>query len=158
MGLAALALNLFDRSPSTPAALDLLCCRLRDRFGLKNLLIDTFRQEYFSSSVEYEWRPVLALGSEHSVIRWTDESYRHLDSAVEQGKLLPLKQLYFMLTLPDDIYQPEGLMFPMSDNGRYSGGLFLIGVDAALLEKKEDRNLLWELGTIIQNRINPDPP
>lgn len=47
MGLAALALNLFDRSPSTPAALDLLCCRLRDRFGLKNLLIDTFRQEYF---------------------------------------------------------------------------------------------------------------
>ena len=82
MGLAALALNLFDRSPSTPAALDLLCCRLRDRFGLKNLLIDTFRQEYFSSSVEYEWRPVLALGSEHSVIRWTDESYRHLDSAV----------------------------------------------------------------------------
>lgn len=154
MGLAALALNLFDRSPSTPAALDLLCCRLRDRFGLKNLLIDTFRQEYFSSSVEYEWRPVLALGSEHSVIRWTDESYRHLDSAVEQGKLLPLKQLYFMLTLPDDIYQPEGLMFPMSDNGRYSGGLFLIGVDAALLEKKEDANLLWELGTIIQNRIN----
>lgn len=45
-------------------------------------------------------------------------------------------------------------MFPMSDNGRYSGGLFLIGVDAALLEKKEDANLLWELGTIIQNRIN----
>lgn len=73
---------------------------------------------------------------------------------MEQGKLLPLKQLYFMLTLPDDIYQSEGLMFPMSDNGRYSGGLFLIGVDAALLEKKEDANLLWELGTIIQNRIN----
>lgn len=35
MGLAALALNLFDRSPSTPAALDLLCCRLRTASALK---------------------------------------------------------------------------------------------------------------------------
>ena len=48
----------------------------------------------------------------------------------------------------------DGLVFSMSDNGRYSGSIFFAGVREDLLADKDDSNLLWEIGTIIQNRIN----
>lgn len=45
---------------------------------------------------------------------------------------------------------------PMADNGRYSGSIFLVGLSDRILESEADCNLLWELGAIIQNRINQD--
>ena len=47
-----------------------------------------------------------------------------------------------------------GLFLPMTDNGQYSGDIFLIGLPAELLEDAAQSAQLCEICTIIQNSIN----
>lgn len=56
MGLASLALNLFDRSSSLAAALDLLALRLEHYFGLSNLFLTTFHADFRVNSLDYQWK------------------------------------------------------------------------------------------------------
>ena len=154
MGLASLALNLFDRSDATAAAMDLLAARLSGRFGLSNLMVTTFRGEYLSIGVEYLWKPLGELNTQ-SVLHCTEQQAREMNENADRREPLPLKCAVCTRILFGDAV-PGGVLFPMADNGRYSGSILFIGADESLLEREDDRNLLREIATIIQNRINQE--
>ena len=151
LGLASLAMTIFDRNVSAEAAADLLAKKIQERFGLENLVVTTFREDFLSSSVEYAWK---ALPEGDQVVHCTDAQFQILDGMLQRSSIVPIRQvLPYVPVLPPDT---AGLAIPMEDNGRYSGSIFLVGLPEQTVRKEEDRNLLWELGSILQNRVNQD--
>lgn len=151
MGLASLALNLYDRSICLEAASDLLARKLAEKYRLANLIITFFQEDYLSSSVEYCWKP---LSQRQTIFHCTENDHRILSEALNRSTMQTMEEaLACIPLLPKGT---RGLSMPMADNGRYSGSIFLVGLSDRILESEADCNLLWELGAIIQNRINQD--
>lgn len=157
MSLSSLMLNLFDKSASITAALEVLAKRLQSRYGIENIVLTKFHEEYMASSLEYLWRRIPNLSEGETV--WyisSNEVVEFQDAAKEQ-------QIYSMAEIPPELYSKEfedyrdsGIIFPMQDNGKYSGSIYILGIDPNILQKEEERNLLWEIATIVQNRINQE--
>ena len=151
LGLASLAMTLFDRNVSADAAADLLAKKIQERFGLENLVVTTFREDFLSSSVDYTWKPI---PEGDQVVHCTEAQFQILDGMLQRSSIVPIRQVLPLVPiLPEDT---RGLVIPMEDNGRYSGSVFLVGLPEETIQNEEDRNLLWELGSIIQNRVNQD--
>lgn len=71
--------------------------------------------------------------------------------------LLPMEDAAeTVFVFPEDASRKTGAAFPMSDNGQYSGCIYFVGIDCAALKEQDHYDLLWEIGTIIQNRLNQD--
>lgn len=151
LGLGSTALNLFERSSSLEAALDLLAYLLRRRFALDNLLVTAFHEDYLVSSVEYQWRPLPGI-TDQTLLHCTREDARQLTRNAELHALQPAGDVLPMVPLLPPFQ--TGMVFSMSDNGRYTGSIFLAGVSPDVLKNDDDANLLWEIGAIVQNRIN----
>ena len=151
LGLVTMALNLFERSSSLEAALDLLAYLLGQRFGLENLLVTAFHEEYLVSSVEYQWRPLPGI-TDQTLLHCTREGAHQLTRNAEMHALQPAGDVLPMVPLLPP--SQAGMVFSMSDNGRYTGSIFLAGISPDMLENDDDANLLWRIGAIVQNRIN----
>ena len=155
MGLASLVLNLFDRSFSIYAALDLLARRLQDKFGLSNLIITAFHEEYLSSNIEYQWKLRFDQREDKNVLHCTESDYLKLNMGAELHTLQPMSDILHAVPLFKRADHPtDGIVFPMSDNGKYSGSIFMVGMGRTLLQDESICSLLCEIGTIVQNRIN----
>ena len=157
MSLPSLILNLFDRSESLTAALDLTACRLAKQFPLKDLLVTGFQGDYLSGAVDYCWKYAVIPAGTDPVYHCTEAEYQQKNRASQLHLLQPIRKA----SDTDTIFRaagrlPNGAEFPMSDNGRYSGSIFFLGIPVEALQDKTDRDLLWEIGTIIQNRINQE--
>ena len=152
MGLGSLMMNLFDRSASIEAALDLLAVELQKRFALKKLVLTSFREEYQASSVEYRW-PAPAGVRPETVVHCTQTGAELLEQAAVLHALQPLEEVLPVIALPDAEGE-TGVVLHMTDNGRYTGTIFLLGVSEGVMQNTADANLLWEIGTIVQSRIN----
>ena len=151
LGLASLAMTLFDRNVSADAATDLLAKKIQERFGLQNLVVTTFREDFLSSSVEYTWKPMVEI---RQVVHCTEAQFQVLDGMLQRSSIVPIRQIRsYVPVLPEET---TGLALPMEENGRYSGSIFLVGLPEDTVRKETDRNLLWELGSILQNRVNQD--
>ena len=148
MGLSSLVLSLFDRSPSPAAALDLTARRLQQRFGLQDLVVTVFQPEYLSSSLRYSWRALPA--GQHTVFHCSEADAARMDTDARHCTLLPLQDA--RAALPVLSSDQSGVAFPMMDNGHYSGTVFFLGLGDT--PDADTANLLLEIGTIIQNRIN----
>lgn len=157
ISLASLALNLLDRCPSIDAGLDLLSRRLKARYGMENMLITSFHYDFLSSELEYQWKHLHGLMGKRGVVHCTEEEYEKLNQDAQINAVQPVKQLLSVVPVlrKTDIDQ-TGVGILMSDNGQYSGSIFLLGIEPSVYENEEDRKLLWEIGIIIQNRINRD--
>ena len=157
MSLASLILNLFDRSASLSAALDLTARRLAKRFPLLDLLVTSFNGEYLSGMVEYCWKyPEPPLGAE-AVYHCPETAYQDMNRAANLRQLMSMDEAAETISVfQQDLLPHRGIIFPMSDNGQYSGSIFFVGIEPALLEDKDTHDLLWEVGTIIQNRLNQE--
>ena len=154
MGLASLTLSLFDRASSTAsltAALDLTVQRLQQQFALQDLILTDFHQDYLSNSVSYSWRPLPDSGR-RMVFHCTEADSRMMERAAQRHTLLPLAQVHAMLPFVD--VQAAGAAFPMIDDGQYSGAIFFLGIPDSVLQDAANAGILWEIGTIIQNRLN----
>ena len=155
MGLASLVLNLFDRSFSIYAALDLLAKRLQDRYGLENLILTAFHEEYLSSSIDYQWKQRFDQKNDKNVLHCTESDYVKLTMSAELHMLQPMSDILPAVPIFQSSDRPaDGLVFPMSDGGKYAGSIFMIGMGRTLLQDESFCNLLCEIGTIVQNRIN----
>lgn len=157
MGLASLAMNLFDRCSSVTASLDLLCCRIRRQLPLEDLVITSFQEEYLSASVEYRWKLSRGVSGVKSVIHLDAADYQAAVQRVGGQSLQPLGNSCQDSPLAELLgvdKGTDGIVFSMSDHGRFSGRIFFVGLDAGMLEDKNQQSLIWELGSIIQNRIN----
>ncbi len=146
-GLASMALNIFDRNFALEASLDLMALRLQREFGLRNLVVTGFHEDYMTSSILYAWYPQAGRDGWVSVLSHSEEELRELNHLSEERKLQVIRKR--------DIYRKTpGLWLPMADNGQYSGGIFLLGLPEGILLENEKSNTLFEVCTIIQNCIN----
>lgn len=151
LSLPSLALSLFDRSLTLDAAADLLARRLQKAYGLTNLVITFFREDFLSSSVEYSWKPIPGLPE---VVHCPNADPSSLKDSLENALILPIHRVLPLVpVLP---MNTQGLAMPMVDNGVYSGSIFLVGLPENMPEDDARRGVLWELGSIIQNRMNQD--
>lgn len=157
MGLASLILNLFDRSASLSAALDLAAHRLRKHYSLLDLLVTSFNGEYLSGTVRYCWKYPEAPSGAEPVYHCPEAAYQQMNRAAQLRQLLSMDEAAeASAVFRQESFPHRGIVFPMSDNGQYSGSIFFVGIDPALLEDKDTHDLLWEIGTIIQNRVNQE--
>lgn len=156
VGLSSIALNLLDRRLSLSAGLDLLACRLEEAYGLSNMIITQCNLEYLSVSIQYIRRPIPGLDTQR-VSRLSQNDFHKLQKDANRGLLRPMTE---MMSSPElHNFGPvmrKGLAFPMSDEGRYVGTILFLGIGEGLLREKEGANTLWEIGSIIQNRINQE--
>lgn len=157
MGLASLILNLFDRSASFTAALDLAACRLAKQFSLLDLLVTSFSGEYLSGVVAYCWKyPETPEGME-PVYYCSESEYQRMNREAQMHLLHSMEEAAdISAVLKKNCCPTKGIVFPMSDNGKYSGSIYFMGIDPVILDEKDNYDILWEIGTIIQNRINQE--
>lgn len=146
-GLASLALNIFDRSFALQASLDLIALRLQREYGLQNLLVTTFNENYLNNSVDYEWRPLTGSRGWVRALPFTEADFRRQNRLAQEHKLQPVRKQ----GSSGDIL---GVYLPMTDNGQYAGDIFLLGLSEAVLTDHEKNSTLCEICTIIQNCIN----
>lgn len=153
-GMASVALSIFDRSESVSAALDLFAYKLAYRFGLDNLLITNYHSDYQSSNIMYCWRSVPGL-SGSVVIRLNADDYRQLNSEAQFNILHTADEVLGIIPLyADGAKDRQGAVYHMSDEGSYSGSIFMMGINDEMMHDEEKSSLLCELCTIIQNSIN----
>lgn len=152
LGLAPLAMNLYDRCDNMDVATDLLALQLAERFQITNLAITDFQEDFLCSTVPYTWKPISQLRG-RSVFRSTEQQYAKLDALAQSGTIVPMEELPMVrnLFLGSGI---SGIALPLSDQARYSGSVVLFGISMDILEQEGVRNVLMELGTVIQNRMN----
>ena len=146
-GLSSLALNLFDRNFALEASLDLMALRLSREFGLTNLLITIFHEDYMTSSVTYEWREQTGKDGWVSMYSWSEEELHRKNRSSIEHRLQP-----FMSRSSEK--KALGIVLPMADNAAYSGDIFLFGIPTGVLADTGKNAMLSETCTIIQNCIN----
>lgn len=157
IGLASLLLNLFDRSASIAAALDLAVCRLQKQFPLQDLLVTSFNGEYLAGMVSYCWKYHETPKDVEPVYHCSEAEYQKMNRVAQLHLLCPMEEAVDTAVVFQKKDAPHhGIAFPMSDNGFYSGSIFFVGIDPAVLDDKESYDLLWEISTIIQNRVNQE--
>lgn len=145
-GLASLALNLFDRNSALEAALDLMALRLNREFGLDNLIVTSFQEDYMTSTVIYEWKPQIGRNGWVSICSYTEEDFQKLNVLSQEHKLQPVRWNASAKT--------SGISLPMLDNGQYAGDLFMLGMKPEIIDDAANNALLSEICTIIQNCLN----
>lgn len=157
MGLASLILNLFDRSASMAAALDLAVSRLSKQFALQDLLVTSFSGDFLYGVVEYCWKYTELPEGVEPVYRCSEAEYQRMNHAAHLHTLISMDEAADTdAVFQKDFLEKKGVVFSMTDNGRYSGSIFFVGIDPALIEDKDNYDLLCEIGTIIQNRVNQE--
>ena len=74
----------------------------------------------------------------------------------EQGLLRPVYEMpVFAMSEKAHAYA-DGVAFPMTNAGKYSGAVFFLNGDGKGFDDEETARTLREVGTIIQNRINQE--
>ena len=91
------------------------------------------------------------------MVHCKEEEYEKLNQDAQLDAVQPAKEILSVIPmLHKDESSQHGIAVLMSDNGQYSGTIFFMGIDEEILKKEEERKLFWEIGIIIQNRINRD--
>lgn len=116
-------------------------------YGLQNLLVTTFNENYLNNSVDYEWRPLTGSRGWVRALPFTEADFRRQNRLAQEHKLQPVRKQ----GSSSDIL---GVYLPMTDNGQYAGDIFLLGLSEAVLTDHEKNSTLCEICTIIQNCIN----
>lgn len=157
IGLASLVLNILDRCRQADAGLDLIACRLKERYGMENMFITSFHYDFLSSELDYHWKHLTGLRGKKGVVHCKEEEYEKLNQDAQLDAVQSAKEILSVIPmLHKDESSRHGIAVLMSDNGQYSGTIFFMGIDEEILKKEEERKLFWEIGIIIQNRINRD--
>ncbi len=159
MGLSSIALNLLDRRFSLAAALDLIARLLEERFGLRNLIVTRFSQDYMVVDLTYKWRGIQGYDAKHTVLRCTSDDAERMQDFADRGMLVSVADVTPMGGFASwSAGRPvDGVVFFMAYEGCFSGNIVYAGVDsAAILADDEASNALWEIAGIIQNRINQE--
>lgn len=155
MTLSSVALNLFDRDGDTAVVLDILALKLQEKYHLANVVITHFNREYMVNDLHYCWKPDVKTDGWDGMVHCSEKQYQHFVETQEMQQLLRSGE-----NLEEEpLIQPytkgaHDLVFHMTDNGQYSGSIVFVGIDAAVLEKKEAQKCLEEISSIIQNRLN----
>ena len=152
LSLSSLAMNLYDRCKDWDVASDLLARLMSESFGLSNMAITDFQEDFLSGTLVYLWKPLPQLKG-RTVFRATEQEFRALNEMACAGSILPLHKMPVAnaALLGSGI---DGIAIPMQDNDVYIGSIMMVGLRKQVLESEESRAILLELATVIQNRMN----
>ena len=155
MTLTSLALNLFDRGGEVRVALDMLALKMNERYQLTNLIITKFSQEYLVNSMTYHWKDREYDQDWDGIVHCTGTEYHAFIHAYELQK----PEVVLDADRADPVAgkflgQDCGVVFHMTDDGRYSGSIFLAGMEMADLQDEAEMKQIEEICSIIQNKIN----
>ncbi len=150
LGLAALAMNLYDRCGDMDIATDMLARLLHSRLGMTNLAITNFQVDFLSGTITYMWKHSAKLAV-NTVFRLTEQEFLLMSELAQKGGLVPLEQLPSICSIAME-KDFTGYAVPMSDGNRYSGSILLTGISEQMLE--QNQSLLLGVCTVIQNRVN----
>ena len=155
MSLSSIALNLFDRNGEVPVILDVLALKLREQYGISNLIITQFNREYMVNSLSYRWKGTEENQQWDGIVHCTGSQYQQY---IETKNMQEIQQITGSLledpTIGVFAQNSGGLVFHMTDNGVYSGTIFFLGIDRELLEQELERKHFNEICSVIQNKIN----
>ena len=157
IALPSLAVSLLDRRSSLVVGMDLLAHRLEDVYGFANLYITTYDADYAAARLMYLHHPVKGIDEASFVTRYTADEALRLQRFGDAGRLIALSSMPGASSGKTALIRNiDGIVFPMTSDGLYSGGVFFLGADMGLLSRKDDANELWEIASIIQNRMNQE--
>lgn len=157
MGLVSLTLKLLDHEGYTPAILDVLSLKLREAYGMTNLVITDYSNNQAVGSISYIWQEKNGSEIRNRVVRWDSEE---IERFVERTKMAELAVSDRFIPTASEINaliagQPA-MIFNMSDSGCYSGSIFFIGLEAAGDDSQDIQKEIREIGMLLQHRINQE--
>ena len=155
MSMASLALNLLDRDGELSVVLDILSTKLKEHYGLTNLIITQFNREYLVSSLQYRWADSYRDWS--GIVHCTGSEYQKYIESRTMQEILPIDDALrqdptirpFLTPIPE-----PGLVFHMADQNSYCGSILFFGENLETADHEQLRKHFNEIGSVIQNKIN----
>lgn len=155
MSMASLALNLMDKTGELPVVLDILSVKLKEHYGLEELVITQFQREYLVSSLQYHWSASGKEPERNGMVHCTGSEYQKYLAGREVQEILPItSELYEDPVLKPFLVQKSGLVFHMADQGSYSGSILFFGEKLDPGEQEQLRKHFNEISAVIQSKIN----
>lgn len=155
MSMASLALNLMDKAGELPVVLDILSVKLKEHYGLEELVITQFQREYLVSSRQYHWSAAGENTASAGMVHCTGSEYQKYIAGRDVQEIQPItSELYEDPALKPFLAQKSGLVFHMADQGSYSGSILFFGENLKPGEHEHLRKHFNEIGSVIQNKIN----
>lgn len=155
MSLSSIAMNLFDRGGETPVVLDILAIKLKEKYGLDNLVITHFNREFLVNSASYIWKKNDHYQSWDGIIHCSGSEYQQYIENKKMQKILPITERELQdPTIREFLDRRNGLIFHIEDGRQYAGSIFFMGIHPRILQDEENKKGLEEIGAIIQNKIN----
>lgn len=155
MDISSLALNLFDKGGDTSVLLDILALKLKEFYGIRNLIVTRFNREYLVNALTYHWKDAGRYSTWDGIVHCTEMDYQKFidDRTIQEFHTVQKGAADDALIWPfaDGC---ECMAFHMRDNGQYSGSILIDGISAKIKDDEEQLKKLYEVCTIIQNRIN----
>ncbi len=155
MSLSSIAINLCDREGELAVILDILALKLREKYGLANLIIAGFNREYLVNSLLYHWKDTENFQNWDGFCHCSGSEYQQFIENKKVQEIMPVtEETLADPTLGRFADRPDGVLYHMADNGSYAGSILFMGIDKKMLDNEEERKDLDEIGSIIQNKIN----
>lgn len=151
----SLAMNLLDRSAQIRVAFDMLALKMNEKYQLTNLIITKFNQEYLVNSGTYHWKARACDSGWDGMVHCSGTNYQTFMDLHEMQKITEITDADSTDPVIGKFVGPDrGLVFHMTDNGRYSGSLILTGITLSDFPDEAQTKQLEEICTIIQNKLN----
>ena len=155
MSMASLALNLLDKDGELSVILDILATKLREHYGLENLVITQFHREYLVSSLQYHWADDDRYKDWNGIVHCNGSEYQKYIEPRTIQEILPIEEsLREDPTMKAFLLPVPGLVFHMADQGNYSGSILFFGGNTESADHEQLRKHFNEIGSVIQNKIN----
>ncbi len=155
MSMASLALNLLDKNGELFVVLDILARKLKEHYGLDDLIITQFHREYLVNSLQYRWNREGSGRDGNGIVHCTGSEYQKYIANREVQEIRPItSELYEDPTMKPFLQRASGLVFHMADQGNYSGSILFFGKNLELAEHEQLRKHFNEISSVIQNKIN----
>jgi len=152
IGFASRFLNVFDRGRSVLASLDLLANELHEEYGVKNLIVTSFIEEYEASSIQYLWKPIPELGEAYSIAHHSSEMVKMLTEDASRGTLKHIDN--WVEDMDDPKKKRSAVAFAMLNDKKYTGSILFEGISPEFLSDPEKEKLFTEICVIMQTRLN----
>ena len=156
MSMSSLALNMFDKNGDVAAILDIFNIKLKEKYGISNLVITYFNREYMANSVFYRWHGAIDSADGDTIAHITESEYETFVAARKMDMMEPITEELRQNKILGQFIPAgsEGIVFHMTNQGDYSGTIICLGVKPELLSDKVNEKYLNEIGSIIQNKVN----
>lgn len=151
LDLVSLAFNFFDKSQDMPTIMAVLLPKLGRGCGARHILLSQISWDFYTVSPAYQWHADPDTGA-GKLCRWSPEEFQRQVARLQKQPSdcwlldeLNDEQRAFLLAP-----EPQGVAFPLYDNGVYMGAMMFTGRQWT----GEQQAQLQEVAKIIEANLN----